>query len=680
MRPHRLFYRLSSGALLGLSVFALECLLLLNRGAIGLGVNTSGPFAALAQIVRPMLPALLGRVALVYLVAGSISGLLAYVGAHRRGWRRALQAVLFVLTWAGLWGLFIWEHAVLRPALFDDLPGVAAPLEWLVNHGETWHPRGIAGGLGALVLGFAALRLRREEGWRRFEALPLGVALLLFASWPRADWEAPLPTSAHQDAKVGAATHVVLIGVDAFRVDRLRALGAPGNVAPNLDAFLEDATLFTQAYTPIAQTEPAWRSLLTGQWPSRTGVRYPLTPQSRLAPMDTFPAALGRAGWATHFATDCSRFHYEDAMSGFAVRAQPPRGAINFLLEKLRFRGVGVFADNALGAAWLPEFVDNRALAGTHDPLGYTGRLAAQWTKTLHAGPALVAFHATAAHFPGDPSYPFYRRFVPQEEPLSRRLRMHFSPIASQRKGAEWTREGSEALYDELLAQADAQVGLLLNALKREALYDDALIIVFSDHGESFHADRPELAGATPLHGARLGAEENQILLGVKLPGARREAPERIDSLVRLIDVGPTILEAAGLAPIETAEGASFLSALRGQPLAPRRLYAETGVTHAVPEVFDPGHSPGTPRTFSLYRLRPDGVAEVAAEHHASLLAEKDRGAFDGRSWVIDSPRSDGTIQRRCEGPCDDPLLGAWLDEVIAGEDAASPPSLAEER
>lgn len=656
---------LLAGALLGLGVFAMEAVLLLGRGAIGVKIDTSGPFAALMQVVRPLVPALLGRVAVVYLVAGALAGLLA--GAALVGLRKRSAAPLFLLTWAGLWGLFLWEDAVLRPALFDDLPGARAVLEALVNQGEPWHPRALAA-LLAMGLGAAALVLLRKGRRGTWQLAPLFVALSLFAAWPRSTWE-PVATS-----RAGKKGGIVLIGIDAFRVDRLRALGASRTVAPHVEALLEDATLFTQAYTPIAQTEAAWRSLLTARWPFRTGVRYPLTPRARVLPLDTFPAALTRAGHATHFATDCSRFHFEDAMSGFSVREQPPRGAINFLLEKLRFRGVGVFADNALGALWLPEFLDNRALAGTHDSLGYARRLADTWTDALSKGPALVSFHATAAHFPGDPSYPFFRRYVSDEEPLNRRLRMHFSPISkmSGKSGTgSWTREGSEALYDELLAQADAQLGVLLNALKREGLYDESLIIVFSDHGESFHADRPDLAGATPLHGARLGAEENRILLGVKLPESKGRGPAQIDQLVRLIDVGPTILEAAGLAALEGADGVSLMPALRGEPLEAQRLYAETGVTHAVPEVFDPEHAPGVPRTFSLYRIRPDGVTEVAAEHHDALIAEKDVGAFDGRSWVIDSPRRDGSMLRRCVGPCDDPTLAGWLDSLSETPSAA---------
>ena len=59
----------------------------------------------------------------------------------------------------------------------------------------------------------------------------------------------------------------VMIGVDAFRPDRLAAYGGRGGVAPHLDAFARDATIFDRAFTPIAQTEPAYRSLLTARWP-----------------------------------------------------------------------------------------------------------------------------------------------------------------------------------------------------------------------------------------------------------------------------------------------------------------------------------------------------------------------------------------------------------------------------
>ncbi|NMO21081.1 sulfatase-like hydrolase/transferase, partial [Pyxidicoccus fallax] len=461
---------------------------------------------------------------------------------------------------------------------------------------------------------------------------------------------------------------VVLIGIDAFRPDRLKSQGGTGEVAPHVERFLEDATLFTRAYTPIAQTEPAWRSLLTAKWPNTTGVRYALTAESRLKLQPTFPQSFAQAGWRTVFATDCSRFHAEGPASGFDTRLQPPRGAINFALEKLRYRALGVFADNALGAAWVPEFIDNRALAGIHDPMGYAARLASRLADEARQGPTLFAFHATAAHFPGDPVYPFYRRFVPPSEPLERRLRMHFAPVSPGAKGG-WSREGAEALYDELIAQADAQVGTVLDALRDSGRYDDALIVLMSDHGESFHADRPDLAGATPVHGARLGEEENRVLLAVKPPRGRGSGPAAVGALVRLVDVGPTLLELSGLPALSGVDGVSLAPLLRGGTLEPLALYAETGFTHVLPEVFDAGHWPGAPRAFDAYRIRPDGVVEMGDAAHAAILREKDRGAFDGRRWWVDRPRADGGVLRTCQGECEGPdalSLEAWLDGVLS--------------
>src|SRR6185369_3631378 len=101
-------------------------------------------------------------------------------------------------------------------------------------------------------------------------------------------------------------------------------------------------------------------------------------------------------GYETHFETDCSRVNFQDETSGFAERTQPPRGALNFALEKLRFRTVGLVADNAFGAWLVPELIENRAVAGIYDPFGYARRLAARIVEATRKGPTLYAFHSTA--------------------------------------------------------------------------------------------------------------------------------------------------------------------------------------------------------------------------------------------------------------------------------------------
>jgi len=648
MSGRRIFQRskpLWAGGTVGLLLFLAEGLGVLRSNAVGLKMDVQGPLAALLAAVRPSLPGLLARVLFAYVLIGAALGLAAWVlascvaraGRRRWGvWAAELGGLLFLASTA---------KAIARPALFDDVPFARGWLRLLVDHGSPWEAW-LALGLfvGVQVGVWAAREPKKRLRFVGSVAVLLGVFVLLTRLPVRTEARKPL---------------VVLFGIDAFRPDRVEG---GRHVAPNVERLLQDATRFTHAYTPIAQTEPAWRAIVTARWPSRTGVRFPLTPHASWVPLPTFPAELSAKGVQTSFATDCSRFNYLGAESGFAVRTEPPRGALNFLLEKLRFRLVGVFLDDGLGSALLPEFVDNRALAGLYDPLSYARRLADQLEAQASRGPAFFAFHDTAAHFPGDPVYPFYRRYVSQTEPLERRLRMIFAPISkdSREDSGGWTREGEEALYDELLAQADAQLGVVLDALKASGRYDDAWVIVFSDHGESFYAGHPELQGATPEHGAQLGPEENRILLAVKPPKSFGKPPPTVDSLVRLIDVGPTILDALHAAPLKDADGESLLPLLRGTPEPARWLYAETGYTHATPDVFDPDHFSSGPRGFDAYEVLPDGAVQMTAKAAAGALREKDVGAFDGKGWLIQSPEADGGTKVRCEGTCA-PALAAFL-------------------
>jgi arylsulfatase A-like enzyme len=664
----------AAGLALGLAVFAVEGVLLVRDTALGFHVDVREPFEAVFDAIRPQLPGLLGRIFLAYATAGITLGLYAALLVRLVAPPGAVKAALGWIAAAFLMmATLMWDRAIARPALFDDLGWFRPALAWLVAAGEPWHPRAFAAVCLAALMFLAFIRraatpepLARRIGFLGAAAVAAGCAMVPWATL------LPAPKSSKPGARAPLAENVsrnaplvVLLGVDALRPDRLRALGGRGDVTPNIDAFVEDATLFTNAWTPVAQTEPAWRSLLTARWPHRTGVRYALTAESKWLPLPTFTQVLATSGWRTSFATDCSRFHYEPAAAGFTERFQPPRGAINFALEKMRFRALGVIADNALGAALLPEFVDNRAIAGIYDPAGYARRLAREVANAAGDRPAFFAFHATAPHFPGDPVYPFYRKFVRSDAPLERRLRMFFSPIGGGEHTAipGWGSADAAALYDELIAQADAQLGVILEELRERGLYDDATIIVFSDHGESFHEDQPHLAGATPVHGARLSAEENRIVLAIKPPGGR--GPATVDALVRLVDIGPTILELSRLAPLQGVDGVSLVPLLEGRPLPPLRLYAETGFTHASPKAFDSGHAAHAPRTFDAFRIRADGVVELTEAAHHATLREKDIGAFDGRTWVIRSPRSDGTTRQSFVGDSPAEELSSWLDTTL---------------
>jgi tetratricopeptide (TPR) repeat protein len=116
--------------------------------------------------------------------------------------------------------------------------------------------------------------------------------------------------------------------------------------------------------------------------------------------------------------------------------------------------------------------------------------------------------------------------------------------------------------YDADVARADAIVGKFLGFLRQQGLYDRAVIVLLSDHGEGLmdHGEQE--------HGVLLYRESLQVPLIVKPAGAREH--REVDSPVGLIDVMPTILELAGC-PAPRTRGRSLVGAR-----APASIYSES--------------------------------------------------------------------------------------------------------
>src|SRR5207237_479705 len=66
---------------------------------------------------------------------------------------------------------------------------------------------------------------------------------------------------------------VILISIDTVRADHLPMFGYRGLETPNLDAFRDEAVLFTNAYSQVPLTLPSHTSILTGLLPPQNGVR-----------------------------------------------------------------------------------------------------------------------------------------------------------------------------------------------------------------------------------------------------------------------------------------------------------------------------------------------------------------------------------------------------------------------
>ena len=91
--------------------------------------------------------------------------------------------------------------------------------------------------------------------------------------------------------------NIILILVDTLRADHLSCYGYSRRTSPHLDAFAEDATLYTAAISPGAWTPPSHASIFTGTYPSCHGVdrMHPYLDSS----LQTLPEYARAAGYRT---------------------------------------------------------------------------------------------------------------------------------------------------------------------------------------------------------------------------------------------------------------------------------------------------------------------------------------------------------------------------------------------
>jgi arylsulfatase A-like enzyme len=110
----------------------------------------------------------------------------------------------------------------------------------------------------------------------------------------------------------------------------------------------------------------------------------------------------------------------------------------------------------------------------------------------------------------------------------------------------------------------DAAIGRLLAALDERGLYEDSVVIFAGDHGE-MNCERGLIDKGVYGH-PRVAL----IPLSVKLPGGEGAA-RRVDDMVSLLDLAPTLFDVAGVQPTERLDGESLLPLIRGGNAARER-------------------------------------------------------------------------------------------------------------
>ncbi|HVR28382.1 MAG TPA: sulfatase [Thermoanaerobaculia bacterium] len=371
--------------------------------------------------------------------------------------------------------------------------------------------------------------------------MPLLLAVALAASGCRRD-AVRLPPGAP----------IVLVVVDTLRADGLGVYGYGRATSSLLDGWARQGAVFDRAFTTSPWTLPSVGSLFTGRYPASHGsgrakIALPSGRSRRVftsldASMPRLAGILSAAGYDTAaFVTNTFLRPGFGLAEGFDTYDHTR----NRFLERRR---ADVMVDHAL--AW----IDGR------EP----------------GAPWLLVLHLLDPHQPYDPPAEDAGRFTSEyvgelEAPIGldsglvRRVKRGQLVL-----GAE-DRAFVRGVYDEEVAFVARQVARLLEGLESRAVLERGLVVLTADHGEEFF-DHGALE-----HGHTMYQELLRIpfvVWGHGVRSGRRAEP------VSLVDVLPTLLDAAGIALPDGLDGVSLWPLLTGtgELAEPRQLVAENSL------------------------------------------------------------------------------------------------------
>jgi arylsulfatase A-like enzyme/Flp pilus assembly protein TadD len=151
-------------------------------------------------------------------------------------------------------------------------------------------------------------------------------------------------------------------------------------------------------------------------------------------------------------------------------------------------------------------------------------------------------------------------------------LWMHlYDPHYPYRPPAPYSEQYASHPYDGEIAFADAEVGRVLRFLKEKGLYQNTLIVLSGDHGEGLgdHGEK--------THGFFIYNSTLHVPLIFKLPLSQSAKPRTVAAPVSLVDLMPSVLEAAKATIPSDVQGKSLLPLLAGKtPETSAPLYSET--------------------------------------------------------------------------------------------------------
>lgn len=391
--------------------------------------------------------------------------------------------------------------------------------------------------------------------------------------------------------------NIVMVVADQWRADSIGYTGCGGAVTPNLDELAREGVSFSNAYCQLPVCVPSRSSFLSGWYPHTKGFR---TMHHLMGPEDAnILRTLKEDGYHVYWGGRNDFLREDVDVEDYCSTRDDQYRAFFQRMRELKARQQQETASNGEQVA---EH-DYSHYHGVTESAEHVDRDQIEHAIKFVQGyqsdePFCIYLALALPHPPYQVKEQWYSQIDPAEVPAPIRLTEEewdgkpsiLRGIRNNQKLYEWTDEQLQEIkrvYYAMGTELDEYIGQLVETLKAAGVYDDTMVVFFSDHGD--YTGDYEIA------------EKNQntfedmltrVPLIIKPPTGVEAKPRVTEAMTELIDIQATLLDLLGIRPAYTHFGKSLRGVLAGEEELRDVVFAEGGRLDGEEHCKDAGHAP----------------------------------------------------------------------------------------
>ena len=338
--------------------------------------------------------------------------------------------------------------------------------------------------------------------------------------------------------------NVILIVIDSLRARTLGCYGYPKAISPNIDSLAENGVLFSDCYSCTNATDPSLTTIFSGLYPTSHGIinhGFKVTreelKQFNESKTVLLPEILKKFDYVTLAIDWLGRWHRRgyDLYSGLTKRNR----LIDLILRFVKL--IARLKSGQFDSASVKRLFDETPWGKRRiEEAGYIGDKAINLIKQNCQSNFFLFIHFWDTH-----AYHFKGR----------------------------TLDEKNQKYDEAIAIVDHEIGRIVNALKESNIFDQTLIILTADHGQSLTEHG--------IYHKHLGLYDETIHVPLIFSFSGLPRTKTVHGFVQHLDLMPTILEILKIEGPGYYDGKSLCPLMENQAEEIRsEVYAEDARFH----------------------------------------------------------------------------------------------------